>query len=139
MVAFDFRRENLTTALVTVPDGTASAILAGVKPVHGLYALLVGTPIAALDLSSRFMYVANQVTALLVLTAFMSGIAELILLGQLGEFTSFHSTETHKIAQAAYLIAHLGHIQWQPLAVGLVAVSMIPLIERAPLMLAKGA
>ena len=28
----------LTTALVTIPDGMASAILAGVSPIHGLYA-----------------------------------------------------------------------------------------------------
>ena len=44
-----------TTALVTIPDGLASAILAGVNPVHGLYGLMVGTPIAALALSSQFM------------------------------------------------------------------------------------
>jgi len=31
-----------TTALVTIPDGLASAILAGVNPVHGLYGLMVG-------------------------------------------------------------------------------------------------
>ena len=49
----------ITTALVTIPDGLASAILAGVNPVHGLYGLMVGTPIAALTLSSQFMYVAN--------------------------------------------------------------------------------
>ena len=48
-----------TSALVTIPDGLASAILAGVNPVHGLYGLMVGTPIAALTLSSQFMYVAN--------------------------------------------------------------------------------
>jgi SulP family sulfate permease len=48
-----------TTALVTIPDGMASALLAGLNPVHGLYALMVGTPIAALVASSHFMYVAN--------------------------------------------------------------------------------
>ena len=48
-----------TTALVTILDGLASAILAGVNPVHGLYSLMVGTPIAALTLNSQFMYVAN--------------------------------------------------------------------------------
>ena len=48
-----------TTALVTIPDGMASAILAGVNPVNGLYALMVGTPVAALTMSSQFMYVAN--------------------------------------------------------------------------------
>ena len=49
----------LTTALITIPDGIASAILAGVNPIHGLYALMIGTPIAAMLASSHFMYVAN--------------------------------------------------------------------------------
>ncbi len=49
----------LTTALVAIPDGIASAILAGLNPVHGLYALMIGTPIAAMLASSHFMYVAN--------------------------------------------------------------------------------
>ena len=49
----------LTTALVAIPDGIASAILAGLNPIHGLYALMIGTPIAAILASSHFMYVAN--------------------------------------------------------------------------------
>lgn len=49
----------LTTALVAIPDGIASAILAGLNPIHGLYALMIGTPIAAALASSQFMYVAN--------------------------------------------------------------------------------
>ena len=48
-----------TTALVTIPDGLAWALLAGVNPVRGLSGLMVGTPIAALTLNSQFMYVAN--------------------------------------------------------------------------------
>jgi len=128
----------ITTALVTIPDGMASAILAGVSPISGLYALMVGTPIAALTLSSQFMYVANtgalavsvgdalggysgdqRLEALVVLTilvgifqlllgilklgwitnyvsnsvltGFMTGIAFLIILGQVDEFTGAHS------------------------------------------------
>ena len=49
-----------TTALVTIPDGMASALLAGLNPVHGLYALMVGTPVAAVVATSRCMYVANN-------------------------------------------------------------------------------
>jgi SulP family sulfate permease len=188
MALLDFKRKNLasditaglTTALVTIPDGMASAVLAGVNPVHGLYALMAGTPVAALTLSSQLMYVANTgalavavgsaltgytgaelVAALIVLTllvgaiqlllgvfrlgtllrfvsnavltGFMTGIAVLIVLGQLGEFTGYHSTAAHKIAQAADLVAHLNHVQWQSLVVGLVALVMILLIERTPL------
>jgi SulP family sulfate permease len=39
----------LTTALVAIPDGIASAILVGLSPIHGLYALMIGTPIAAMQ------------------------------------------------------------------------------------------
>ena len=49
----------LTTALVTIPDGLASAILAGVNPVQGLYSLMFGTPVAALTTGSQFIYVSN--------------------------------------------------------------------------------
>ncbi len=49
----------ITTVLVTVPDGMASAILAGVNPLNGLYALMVGAPVATLLAGSQFMLVAN--------------------------------------------------------------------------------
>lgn len=143
-IAFD--RQNLraditagtASAFVTIPDGLASAILAGVNPMQGLYALMVGTPIAAFALSSQFMYVGNTgamavatgdalagmsgvnpLLALGVLTflvgliqfllgvlrlggitrfvsnavmvGFMSGIALLIILGQLSHFTGYSS------------------------------------------------
>lgn len=39
----------LTTALVAFPDGIASAILDGLSPIQGLYALMIGTPIAAMQ------------------------------------------------------------------------------------------
>jgi SulP family sulfate permease len=42
----------LTAAIAGIPDGMASATLAGVNPVYGLYNLMVGTPIAAIFTSS---------------------------------------------------------------------------------------
>ena len=100
----------LTTALVTIPDGLASAVLAGLNPVHGLYALMISTPVAALAMSSQLMYVANTgalavatgsalrgysgetlVQALIVVT-FMVGIIQLALgLLRLGGITRFVS------------------------------------------------
>ena len=49
----------ITVALVTIPDAMATAILAGVSPINGLYSLMVGMPIAALLASSQFMVVAT--------------------------------------------------------------------------------
>jgi SulP family sulfate permease len=47
----------LTTSIVGIPDAMASAVLAGVSPIHGLYAMMAGTPVAALTISSLFMSV----------------------------------------------------------------------------------
>src|SRR5512136_3345522 len=49
----------ITVALVTIPDAMATAILAGVSPINGLYSLMVGMPISALLAGSQFMVVAT--------------------------------------------------------------------------------
>ena len=49
----------LIAAIAAIPDGMASAVLAGVNPVLGLYNLMVGTPVAALFSSSVYMAVIN--------------------------------------------------------------------------------
>ena len=167
----------ITTALVTIPDGMASAILAGVSPISGLYALMVGTPIAALTLSSQFMYVANtgalavsvgdalggysgeqRLEALVVLTVlvgifqlllgilklgwitnyvsnsvltgFMTGIAFLIILGQVDEFTGAHSEYGNKILATFDIILHPSGIDWPTIAIGLVTLVLILLFNR---------
>ena len=170
----------LTTALVTIPDGMASAVLAGLSPVHGLYALMVGTPIAALTASSQFMYVANtgamavatgsalaaysgdQLAPTLVmlviliglfqlalgllkaggvirfvsnavLVGFMTGIALLIILGQLGDFTGYHGEYSNKVRQAIDLVLHIGQINVQATTIGVVTIALIILVHRTPL------
>ena len=56
----------VTNAVSNIPDAMANALLAGVSPIVGLYALLVGTPTAALATSSQYMTVA--VTAAMAVT-----------------------------------------------------------------------
>jgi SulP family sulfate permease len=188
MRVLDLKRENLladvtaglTTALVTVPDGMASAILAGVSPIHGLYALMFGTPVAALTTSAQFMYVANTgalavavgsalagiseaqlveslivLTVLVglfqlllgllklgtllrfvsnaVLTGFMTGIAVLIILGQLGHLAGYESEVSNKVLQGIDLVLHPGRVHWQSLGTGLAAMAMILLVQRTRL------
>jgi SulP family sulfate permease len=65
----------VTTAFVTIPDGLASAILAGVNPLNGLYALMVGTPVAALLASSQFMYVANTGAIAITVNSVLQGVS----------------------------------------------------------------
>lgn len=56
----------ITNGVANIPDAMANALLAGVSPVAGLYALLAGTPAAALTTSSKYMTVA--VTAAMAVT-----------------------------------------------------------------------
>ncbi|MDR3685852.1 MAG: SulP family inorganic anion transporter [Coriobacteriia bacterium] len=48
----------LANGIANIPDAMANALLAGASPIVGLYALLAGTPVAALTTSSQFMTVA---------------------------------------------------------------------------------
>jgi SulP family sulfate permease len=164
----------------SIPDAMASAILAGVNPIHGLYAVMLSTPIGALFASSVFMSV--QTTSALslivfdvaevhqgeegimalftlailtgvfmlifgllklgsllrfvphaVMTGFINGIAVLIILGQLGEFTGYDSLESNKVMQTIDLIFNFREIQLQTLAVGVVTILLILFINNTRL------
>ena len=56
----------LTNAVTNIPDAMANAVLAGVNPVRGLYALMAGTPAASLTTGSQLMTV--SVTGAMALT-----------------------------------------------------------------------
>jgi len=56
----------ITNGVSNIPDAMANALLAGASPIVGLYALLAGTPAAALATSSQYMTVA--VTAAMAVT-----------------------------------------------------------------------
>ncbi len=43
----------LTTAVSSIPDSMASALLAGINPLTGLYTMIIATPIGALFTSSE--------------------------------------------------------------------------------------
>jgi SulP family sulfate permease len=60
----------LTTGIANIPDAMASGVLAGANPVQGLYAIMIGTPLAAIFGSSAFMNV--SATSALAITAGMA-------------------------------------------------------------------
>ena len=49
----------LTASIPSIPEAMASGVLAGIRPVYGLYGLMIGTPVAALITGSAFMSVAT--------------------------------------------------------------------------------
>ena len=48
----------LTNAVTNIPDAMANASLIGINPIHGLYAIMIGTPVASLTTGSQLMTVA---------------------------------------------------------------------------------
>ena len=101
----------LTTGVANIPDALASSVLAGVNPVQGLYAVMVGTPLGAIFSSSAYMNVAatsalaitagsaiagyssgeardTAITTLALLTGLIMVIAGLLRLGRLLRFIS---------------------------------------------------
>ncbi|MEI7814056.1 MAG: SulP family inorganic anion transporter [Coriobacteriia bacterium] len=63
-----------TNAVANIPDAMANATLAGLNPVHGLYSLVVGTPVASLTTSSKLMTVAVTGSMALVVADALSGV-----------------------------------------------------------------
>jgi SulP family sulfate permease len=170
----------LTAAIAGIPDGMASATLAGVNPVYGLYNLMVGTPIAAIFSSSVYMAVINasamalvaydaladysgdaQVEAIVTLTllvglfmlamgllklgwltrfisnsvmrGFLTGIAIVIILGQLSDFTGYVIQGDNYLADIIDLLRNLSQVDPATLAIGFLTIVVILILDRTPL------
>ncbi len=63
-----------TNAIANIPDAMANATLAGLNPIHGLYSLVIGTPVASLTTSSKLMTVAVTGSMALVVADALSGV-----------------------------------------------------------------
>ena len=171
-------------ALVAVPDAIASAILAGVNPMYGFNALIVGTPIGSLFTSSQFMNIGSTaammlavggimtqfsgdevLTALVTLTVliglfqlllgvfklgvftrfisnavmigFFTGVATVLILGQLGDLTGFYSNYSNKVAQAVDLLFNLNQVDMPTLLTRLATIGVIVLLSRTKWIIPK--
>jgi sulfate permease, SulP family len=60
-----------------------------------------------------------------VMTGFMTGVAVLIVIGQLGSFTGYYSDYSGKIAQVADLLLNRQSILWPTLAVGILTIILV--------------
>ena len=162
----------LTFAVVNVPQAMATALLAAVNPVFGLYTLMIATPLGAIFTSSVFMNVSTtsalavaagsaidhlqgeqRVQALIVLVmlvgifqmlagllrlgfllkfvsnsvmvGFITGIALLIIMGQVGDFTGYISPFQNKILKSLDTLLHFDEFNIPTFVVGLATVGLI--------------
>ena len=167
----------LTTAVSSIPDSMASALLAGINPLTGLYTMILATPIGALFTSSEMMHISTtsalslavasslvgmspdmklqavymlalmvgviQITLGLlkmgylvrfvpfsVMTGFLNGVAVLIILGQLSDFTGYSSPFSNRVVQAFDTALNITKIIPPIMVVGLVTVILILVFNR---------
>ena len=68
-----------------------------------------------------------------VMTGFMTGVAVLIIIGQLGDLTGYYSNYSGKIRQVADLVLNQDSILWATLAIGLLTIFLIFILGRTRL------
>jgi len=66
----------LPGAISSVPDGMAASVLAGVSPIHGLYASIAGPLVGGMTASTCLMVIATTSAAALAAGSTLSGIPE---------------------------------------------------------------
>ncbi len=166
-----------TVGVASIPDSMASALLAGINPLAGLYTMMIATPIGALFTSSEMMHISTTsalslgvassligmtpaeklqavyMLALMVgviqillgllkmgflvrfvphsvMTGFLNGVALLIILGQMRDFTGFESQYSNRVVQTVEMAFNAGQIIPPILIVGLTTVVLIVCLDR---------
>jgi sulfate permease, SulP family len=161
-----------TLGFASIPDSMASALLAGINPLTGLYTMMIATPIGALFTSSQMMHVSTTSALSLavasslvgippaakmqavytlalmvgviqislgllkmgflvrfvphsVMTGFLNGVALLIILGQITDFTGYESIYSNRVVQAVDTVLNVEEIILPILIAGLVTVLLI--------------
>ena len=103
-------------ALINVPASDRTVHLAALVLLTGLVQLLFGV----LRLGSMLRFVSNA-----VMVGFITGVAALIILGQLGDFTGYSSSYSNKVLKLFDLVLHWQQIDWPTLGIGLITIALI--------------
>jgi sulfate permease, SulP family len=105
--------------LTTYPSSDRETVLVTLVLLIGVFQIILG--ILRLGWLTRFIPFS-------VMTGFMTGVAVLIIIGQLGDLTGYYSSYSGKIAQLADLVLNTESIEWATLAVGLLTIALIYLL-----------
>src|SRR5512147_2875174 len=101
--------------LITYPSSDQGAVLVTLVLMIGVIQVILG--LLRLGWVTRFIPFS-------VMTGFMTGVAALIIIGQLGDFTGYYSSYSGKIVQLADLVLHRKSIEWATLAIGLLTIAL---------------
>ncbi len=101
--------------LITYPSSDRALVLVTLVFLVGVFQLVLG--LLRLGWITRFISFA-------VMTGFMTGVAALIIIGQLGDFTGYYSDYSSKILQLADLVLNWESIEWTTLLIGLLTIGL---------------
>jgi len=102
--------------LKTYPESTRVSVLVTLVVMIGIFQVLMG--VFRLGWVTRFIPFS-------VMSGFMTGVAVMIIIGQLGDFTGYYSPVSGKILQLADLVMHRQSIIWSTLAIGVLTIVLI--------------
>jgi SulP family sulfate permease len=106
------------------PSNERASILATLVLLIGVFQIILG--VLRMGWITRFIPFS-------VMTGFMTGVAALIIIGQLGDLTGYYSTYSGKIAQLADLVLNRESIEWATISVGLLTILLIYALGRSRL------
>lgn len=98
------------------PESSKVTVLVTMVVMIGIFQVLMG--VFKLGWITRFIPFS-------VMTGFMTGVAAMIIIGQLGDFTGYYSSYSGKIVQLADLVVHRQSIIWSTLVIGLLTIALI--------------
>jgi len=102
--------------LIAYPSSDRASVLVTLVLLIGVFQVVLG--LFRLGWVTRFIPFS-------VMTGFMTGVAALIIIGQLGDLTGYYSTYSGKIYQLADLLLNRQSIEWATLAIGLLTILLI--------------
>ncbi len=107
--------------MATIPTADRTVHLAALVLLTGLVQLLLGV----LRLGSLLRFVSNA-----VMVGFITGVAALIVLGQVGDLTGYASPFGNRVLKLLDLIFHWQQIHWPTFAIGMLTIILIVALGR---------